>query len=92
MENEEKDTLSILSYYKTLISFRKESEDLLYGDYELIENGESVAVFRRGGLLIVLNHSDGEIKREIEGEILMSTENERKNGFLKPWEALIVRK
>ena len=92
VEKEEKDALSILSYYKALISFRKECEDLLYGDYELIENGESVAVFRRGGLLIVLNHSDGEIKREIDGEILLSTENERKNGFLKPWEALIVRK
>ncbi|MGN1188824.1 MAG: alpha-amylase family glycosyl hydrolase, partial [Candidatus Ornithospirochaeta sp.] len=92
VEKEEKDALSILSYYKALISFRKESEDLLYGDYELIENGENVAVFRRGGLLIVLNHSDNEERREIDGEILMSTENERKNGFLKPWEALIVRK
>ena len=46
----------------------------------------------RGGLSIILNHSDKEIKREIEGEILLSTENERKEGFLKPWEAIIVRK
>ena len=45
----------------------------------------------RGGLSIILNHSDKEIKREIRGDILLSSENDRKEGFLKPWEAIIVR-
>lgn len=91
VEMEERDRDSILSYYKTLIAFRKKSDDLLLGDYRLIENGRNVTEYMRGGLSIILNHSDKEVKREIRGEILLSTENERKEGFLKPWEAILVR-
>lgn len=92
VDSEKEDPLSILSYYITLISFRKESEDLLEGDYELIENSKNVVEFRRGNLRIILNHSDKEIKRNIEGQILMSSYMKRREGILKPWESLIVRK
>ena len=91
VEVEERDKDSILSYYKTLIAFRQKSEDLLFGDYRLIENGRNVTEYMRGGLSIILNHSDKEVKREIRGDILLSSENDRKEGFLKPWEAIIVR-
>ena len=75
-----------------LISFRKKSEDLLSGDYKLIENSKYVTEYKRGGLYIILNHSNREVRREIKGEILLSSEKERKNGMLKPWEAIIMRR
>ena len=92
VEKEEGDKDSILSYYRALISFRKEHDDLVYGDYELIRNDKWVTEYRRGALYIVLNHSNKEIRREREGEILLSSEKNRKNGFLKPWEALMERR
>ena len=92
VEAEIEDPSSVLSYYKTLLSFRKNNKDLLEGDYELLENGKDVAVYRRGELRIILNHSDREIKVDIDGKVLISSYMEHKKGVLRPWEALIVRK
>lgn len=92
VREEEMDKESVLSYYRRLISFRKKSEDLLSGDYKLIENSKYVTEYKRGGLYIILNHSNREVRREIKGEILLSSEKERKSGILKPWEAIIMRR
>lgn len=92
VREEEMDKESVLSYYRRLISFRKKSEDLLSGDYKLIENSKYVIEYKRGGLYIILNHSNREVRREIKGEILLSSEKERKSGILKPWEAIIMRR
>lgn len=92
VREEEMDKESVLSYYRRLISFRKKSEDLLSGDYKLIENSRYVTEYKRGGLYIILNHSNREVRREIKGEILLSSEKERKSGILKPWEAIIMRR
>ena len=92
VREEEMDKESVLSYYRRLISFRNKSEDLLSGDYKLIENSKYVTEYKRGGLYIILNHSNREVRREIKGEILLSSEKERKSGILKPWEAIIMRR
>ncbi|MGN1164640.1 MAG: alpha-glucosidase [Candidatus Ornithospirochaeta sp.] len=91
VETEDGDPYGILNFYRKLISFRKESRDLLEGDYLLLENSRNVARFRRGGLEIVLNHSDKEIKSDSRGKTLISTYNEEKKGFLRPWEARILK-
>ena len=90
VEAENEDPYGILNFYRRLLSFRRESADLLEGDYELLENSRKLTRFRRGRVEIVLNHSDKEIKFPSDKKTLVSTHNEEKKGFLKPWEARII--
>ena len=90
VEDQEGDPYACLNFYRSLISFRKKSRDLLEGDYVLLENSRNLTRYRRGGLEIVLNHSDMEIEFPGKEKTILSNYNEVKEGFLKPWEARIV--
>lgn len=39
VENQEKDSQSVLNYYREMIAFRKDNPTLVYGDYECVDNG-----------------------------------------------------
>ena len=90
VEDQEGDPYACLNFYRSLLSFRKKSRDLLEGDYVLLENSRNLTRYRRGGLEIVLNHSDMEIEFPGKEKTILSNYNEVKEGFLKPWEARIV--
>jgi oligo-1,6-glucosidase len=62
-ENEQKDPMSVLNFYKKLISIRKDTEAMVYGDYHdlTVNHAELYAYTRKLDnemLLIILNHSD----------------------------------
>jgi len=67
VETEKLDDNSVLSYYRELISLRKENDALIYGDYELIlEDDESIFAFLRIGskntMMTLLNFTSEKTK------------------------------
>ena len=94
------DPASVLHYYKKLIRFRKEQEDLLEGDFDLLAGTASYTLYRRGSLYVLLNHSDAPLKMKAvrkllpeQLEVLFSTHDKDavSDGVLAPWQALILR-
>ena len=66
VENNKKNPNSILNFYKKLISFRKASKDLVYGEYkDLDPKHKKVFIYKRDKLnnsyLIILNMSDSSL-------------------------------
>ncbi len=86
------DSNSVLNCYKKLIAFRKENTDLLCGEYNLLLNRKNVAAYKRGDLIIILNHSDKKTNVEFNGILEFSTYNRSSfDGSLNPWEAVILK-
>lgn len=90
VKKEEKDKDSILNYYKKLIKYRKEHLTLVYGDFKLVKDGNSVVSYVRKDdeheYQIVLNLTDS-IKRYpvIKGELVFS--NYEDTSILHPYQA-----
>lgn len=103
VEVEEKDSDSILSFYRQLIQFRKEEPALLYGTFEPIKTKGSIMAFYRsyqGEMLFVLLNLTKKNQRlphkisSLVGQVLFS--NYSHTGFtfkkrLRPYEGLIVK-
>lgn len=103
VEVEEKDSDSILSFYRQLIQFRKEEPALLYGTFESIKTKGSIMAFYRsyqGEMLFVLLNLTKKNQRlphkisSLVGQVLFS--NYSHAGFtfkkrLRPYEGLIVK-
>lgn len=103
VEVEEKDSDSILSFYRQLIQFRKEEPALLYGTFEPIKTKGSIMAFYRsyqGEMLFVLLNLTKKNQRlphkisSLVGQVLFS--NYSHAGFtfkkrLRPYEGLIVK-
>ncbi|MBR5932220.1 MAG: alpha-glucosidase [Lachnospiraceae bacterium] len=66
------DPSSVLHYYKELIRFRKEQDDLLEGDFELLAGTARYTLYRRGRFYILLNHSDAPLKISAVRKLLPS--------------------
>ena len=92
---------SVFNYYKKLIRLRKENEIIVYGNYELLlPEDENIFAYVRSldgkKLLTVCNFSKSEQKFDFQGyenaEVLISNYNRdaRKDGILKPYEAIVL--
>ena len=98
-EAEEKDSNSVLSWYRKLVKFRNEHQELTAGDYKLLlPNSEEIFAFSRNlnkkSLLTVVNFSLTEValpKDFTNKKILIDSENSNNinKKSLKPLEARI---
>ena len=99
VEVQEKDSDSILNFYRKMIAFRKANDVMVYGDYECLnETDEQLHIYKRWNdkesYIILLNFSD-EIQfiNHIElhlgnTELLISNNNYNSTiSELQPWEA-----
>ena len=91
VEAENEDPSSVLIFYRTLLKLRKNCRDLLEGDFRLENNGRRLTVYRRGDVMVMLNHSGKSIRVEEKGKVVLSTYLEHENGVLKPWEGILVK-
>ncbi|OEK06907.1 glycoside hydrolase family 13 protein [Roseivirga misakiensis] len=100
VEDQERNTESVLNFYRRMIQFRKDNPTLVYGDYESIENNhEQIYAYRRwdetNEYLVVLNFSDQEVDFNpiITGlELLIYNYSDATEDLLmRPWEAKIFR-
>ncbi len=93
---QENDPTSVLNYFRTLLRFRKTSDALLAGDFELAGEDPEILLFRRGaGLWCVFNLSDGEraLPERLRGLALLLEnlgDGQPRGEALAPWEARIL--
>jgi len=106
VENELNNEDSIFHFYRKLLQIRKQSKDLIYGDYlDLDPNHQNIFMYQRVGLkttyLIILNMSDSSINYNFDN--LMEYSLEFSNRNTKPrisskhiellaWDALMFKK
>ena len=101
---QEKEEISILNYYREMITFRKENPVLVYGDYECMqEEHPQLFVYRRwdseSEFLILHNMGDGPEEfitnlREEQFELCKTNllENLKRPFHLGPWQTKILKK
>ena len=97
-EVEAQDPDSVLSWYRKLVQFRREHEELTAGSYEelMLEN-EEVFVFARSlgnsRLITIVNFSLNEVKLPEElikdAKLLLSSDENEHDAVLRPLEARI---
>jgi len=106
VENELNNEDSIFHFYRKLLQIRKQSKDLIYGDYlDLDPNHQNIFMYQRVGLkttyLMILNMSDSSINYNFDN--LMEYSLEFSNRNTKPrisskhiellaWDALMFKK
>jgi len=106
VENELNNEDSIFHFYRKLLQIRKQSKDLIYGDYfDLDPNHQNIFMYQRVGLkttyLMILNMSDSSINYNFDNLIEYSLEFSNRN--TKPrisskhielfaWDALMFKK
>lgn len=100
VEDQERNTQSILNFYRKMIQFRKDNPTLVYGDYEPIQNDHpQIYAYRRwdeeNEFLVVLNFSDQEVDFDpiITGlELLTYNYTDATEDLLmRAWEAKVFR-
>lgn len=100
VESQERNTQSILNFYRQMIAFRKAHKTLVYGDYESIQNEhQQIYAYRRwdeeNEYLIVLNFSEETVDFDpiITGlELLIYNYTDSTEDLLmRPWEAKLFR-
>ncbi|MDX1630202.1 MAG: glucohydrolase, partial [Fulvivirga sp.] len=101
----ETDPKSILNYYREMISFRKEHQVMVYGDYESIDNDNPVIyAYRRwdenADFLIVHNFGDNSVKwmypevnkKFRDYEVIKSNISANNGAFeFAPWQSKIYK-
>ena len=98
-EAEEKDSDSVLAFYRKLSGLRKVYNSLIFGDYkEIFADSEEFFAFERSfndeRLTIVVNFSLEPVKipKEISHlKLILSSESDSGNEILKPLEARIYK-
>ena len=96
MESQKNDPHSLRSWYKTLIALRKESDTLLWGEFELLRATDTLCAYHRTHngetLTVVLNCCDTMQTVDYTGDLLLSSYGGKSfSGTLLPWEAVILR-
>ena len=93
------DPNSIWHYYKDLITLRRSTEGLIYGDYVPVKANKNLMVFERHyedkKYLVVVNLSKKSIKHKLDlsGKILINNyRKENVEEVLLPYESLIIEK
>lgn len=99
------DPSSVLACYKELLALRKASADLVGGDYQLIYSDRRVTIYRRGSLVILLNHSDesfplAQLRKHLpdlqKKQVFFTTDKANtdlsgRGAALQPWQAFILQ-
>lgn len=96
VENQSGDKNSVLSFYKQIINYRKNSPALLRGDYKMIKSSANTFFFSRDcgteKLIIMLNFSDSRVKINMPpNEIQVSNFPLADKVFLQPYEGRIIK-
>ncbi len=100
VEDQERNSESILNFYRKMVQFRKDNPTLVYGEYESIQNNhQHIYAYRRwddvNEFLVVLNFSDQVVDFDpiITGlELLIYNYSDAIEDLLmRPWEAKIFR-
>jgi oligo-1,6-glucosidase len=103
VEDQEKDSASILNYYREIIAFRKENLVFVYGDYEsLDDDNQEIYAYRRWNdseeFLVVHNFSDTQTEwnyglNPSDYELVKSNLSSADNSFtFALWESKVFRK
>lgn len=99
VKQEEKDSNSILNYYKKAIKLRKQNKALIYGEFKQIESNSNFFIYERelnnDTFLIICNLTKKElvnpIKNNVELHLVMSN-YQNDFGSLKPYEIKVFKK
>jgi oligo-1,6-glucosidase len=100
VQSQEKDSRSILNYFRMMIQLRKQHPTFVYGDYESVVNEhEQIFAYRRwdetNEYLVVLNFSDQEIDFTplITGLEMLAYnyDDSTEDLLMRPWEAKVFR-
>ena len=95
VEDQRDDDRSLLSFVRSLITFRKSSADLTRGNYESLTSSDGVWVFRRSQSVVALNFSDDSVAVDISGAVEFATDPAIAAGTdvreLRPWQGVVVR-
>ena len=106
VENDLNNEDSIFHFYRKLLQIRKQSKDLIYGDYlDLDPNHQNIFMYQRVGLkttyLMILNMSDSSINYNFDNLMEFSLEFSNRNTKprisskhieLLAWDALMFKK
>ena len=97
VESQFNDPNSIYSFYKKMISIRKQEDILVYGDFEEIKTVDDVIGYKRtyqGQEIICLcNFTNTEQSiPETQGNILLDNYNNYNNTTLKPYQFVMIKK
>ena len=87
------DPESIRSWYKTLIAYRRDTPDLLEGEFKVIKITDQLFVYRRGkSRLVAVNLSNKPAHMGAKGVLELSNYSKGKyTGILFPYEAVILK-
>ncbi|PZU07843.1 MAG: glucohydrolase [Sphingomonas sp.] len=100
VEAQEKDSQSILHFYRKMIRLRADALDLIYGDYlDYDPSHPSIFCYRRGsaerGYLTLLNFAENMVDYSLpplrELELLVSNRDMNGGSRIGPWEARLYR-
>ena len=98
MEAEEKDTESVLSFYRALIALRNSSLTLQYGAYHpLYMENEQLFAYERTlenetvTVLCNMSGENAEVPQKTAGQIVLSNLPEHSEGAMLPYESLVIR-
>ena len=97
VESQFNDPNSIYSFYKKMISIRKQEDILVYGDFEEVNTVDDVIGYKRtyqGQEIICLcNFTNTEQSiPDIQGNILLDNYNNYKPTTLKPYQFIMIKK
>lgn len=95
-ESQKQNSNSVLSFYKTMIALRKNTDTLIYGDFEPVFANKYMMVFARNyqgeRYVTLLNFSDRLQRFNVEGKVIVSNLNKKMySGLLGPWEAMLIK-
>ena len=97
VENQFNDPNSIYSFYKKMISIRKQEDTLVYGDFEEVNTVDDVIGYKRTyqgqEILCFCNFTNKEQPiPDIQGNILLDNYNNYNPTTLKPYQFIMIKK
>ena len=105
--SQKNDTNSILNFYKALITLRKNNKCLVYGEFQPVYADNRIIIYQRKlngenqkseTFTIALNFSSKTVKLPkkflhlFSGKLMTSASGEKTDGFLLPWDGVLVEK
>ncbi len=98
VEAEDADPDSVLNFYRKLIKLKRNSETLIYGHFELLEEeDEDLFIYRRylneEEYIIISNYSDKERNYGLNGDYKLQLSNyEKESDRIRPYETLVLKR
>ena len=94
------DPQSILSFYKQMLTFRKQNKTLTYGKYQhMVSDNPNIYAYRRwdgeGDFLVILNFGDEQVHHGIDNSgysLVKSNDEDYSAHVLNAWQGVVLRK